>query len=116
MAICRTLSAVLVSFAVTGHLNAQSPTGTTESPILFNILAAQDSALFDAFNSCDTAKFGSFFTEDVEFYHDKSGLTISRRTQVENLARRCQQQAAGAIPRLRRELVAGSMEVYPLVG
>ncbi len=26
-------------------------------------------------NHCDLQKFGSFFSEDLEFYHDQGGLT-----------------------------------------
>ena len=81
---------------------------------LSTLLAARDSALFDAFNSCDSVKFASFFTDDVEFYHDKGGLTTSRQALVSAMAKRCREQSDGAIPKLRRQLVNGSLEAYPL--
>jgi hypothetical protein len=34
-------------------------------------IASLDAALFDSYNRCDLEKFASFFTDDVEFYHDQ---------------------------------------------
>src|SRR5688572_14164894 len=35
-----------------------------------------DSLFWNSYNNCDTSKMGSFFTEDVEFYHDLGGPTL----------------------------------------
>ncbi|MEP6949265.1 MAG: hypothetical protein ABI863_08330 [Ginsengibacter sp.] len=35
-----------------------------------------DSAFWKTYNSCDTAGNKAFFTDDVEFYHDKGGITL----------------------------------------
>jgi ketosteroid isomerase-like protein len=107
-----TLSAFLV---LSARAHAQSG-DETRSRELSAQLAAADSSLFAAFNACDTARFASFFTDDVEFYHDKNGLSTSRQALVSTIARRCREQSAGTIPTLRRELVKGSLEVYPLNG
>ncbi len=37
-------------------------------------IAALDSAMFCAFNAHDADRLGTWFTPDLEFYHDKSGL------------------------------------------
>jgi len=39
-------------------------------------VTARDTAFWQAYNACDTAAMRTFFTEDVEFYHDRGGATI----------------------------------------
>jgi hypothetical protein len=82
-------------------------------PELQKTIQAQDSALFEAFNTCDMARFATFFSDDLEFYHDRGGLTKSRAAQVAEETHRCDQQAKGEIHAVRRELVPGSLHVYP---
>lgn len=50
----------------------------------------------------------SFFTEDLEFYHDAGGLT-NYDQNVKFIMRRC-----GGETKVRRELVRGSLEVFPI--
>ena len=69
-----------------------------------------DSILFDAFNKRDTNLFKEFFTKDLEFYHDKGGLTGFDHTI--NFMR----TTAQANSDLRRDLVEGSDEVYSVPG
>lgn len=67
-----------------------------------------DSIFFKAFNNCDTATTNGMFTKDLEFYHDRGGLT----RYDENLASiryRCSQDY-----KVRRELVPGTSEVFPI--
>jgi ketosteroid isomerase-like protein len=49
-----------------------------------SVLAA-DTAFWDGFNHCDPAVMGRYFTEDVEFFHDQTGLTKSRAAVVRSL-------------------------------
>jgi hypothetical protein len=42
-----------------------------------------DAGYWRAFNACDAAAMGSYLAEDLEFYHDKSGLTRSRAGMVD---------------------------------
>lgn len=37
-----------------------------------------DKQLFDAYNTCDLDKLKSMVAEDLEFYHDKTGLAVGR--------------------------------------
>ncbi|MBI4909337.1 MAG: nuclear transport factor 2 family protein [Acidobacteria bacterium] len=85
-------------------LQAQ-PTGDE----LFRTLAALDAALFDSFNKCDLEKNRTFFADDLEFYHDQSGLTVGADKVVQQL----KQNICGKV---RRELVAGSLEAHALKG
>lgn len=69
-------------------------------------IAALDTKVFDAFNTCDMKAFGDYFAEDVEFYHDKGGVQHSREVVVETTRK-------NICHKVRRELV-GSLEVYPI--
>jgi hypothetical protein len=42
-----------------------------------------DAGYWRAFNACDAAAMGSYLADDLEFYHDKSGLTRSRAGMVD---------------------------------
>lgn len=46
-----------------------------------------DSAFWRAFNACDAAAMAPFFAEDVEFYHDITGLTRTRAGVVDSLVK-----------------------------
>ena len=78
---------------------------------LFERVAALDAAMFDAYNRCDIDKVGTFFTEDLEFYHEKGGLTLTRDATLATMKKNL---CPGGGYHLRRELVQGSMEVRPI--
>ena len=73
-------------------------------------IAALDSAMFAAFNAHDADRLGTFFTPDLEFYHDKSGFAGFDTT----LANFRGLFARNADTGLRRELAPGTLEVYLL--
>jgi ketosteroid isomerase-like protein len=95
-----------------GAMDTQS-TNAQATQVLRDKIANLDRALFDAFNTCNVEKFNAFIAEDIEFYHDQHGLTVGRDTFVKSNKRRCEDLAQG-FQRARRELVDGSLEVYPL--
>ncbi|MGO4879494.1 MAG: nuclear transport factor 2 family protein [Bryobacteraceae bacterium] len=74
---------------------------------LFKTIQSLDTQLFDAYNRCDLEKFGSLLAEDIEFYHDKTGLSRSRQTIVEAVKN-------NICGKVTRELVPGTLEVYPI--
>jgi len=86
--------------------DAQSKTTPEE---LFRTIEALDGALFNSYNRCDLVKFGTFFIDDVEFYHDQGGVTLGRQKLTESV----KENICGKV---RRELVPGSLEVYPMRG
>ena len=73
-------------------------------------ITALDTKLFDAYNHCDLVKLGSMVADDLEFYHDKDGLSNYAQTR-ESLAK-----LFAGTPDIRRELVKGSLAVYPIKG
>lgn len=80
---------------------------------LTEIISALDTEVFDAFNHCDDPKqllkHTNFFAKDVEFYHDNGGVTWNRKAMIGNTKR----YVCG---NYRRELIAGSMKVFPIKG
>lgn len=111
----RKLSAWLMVFFVSGSLaiaRGQAVQGfdTMKSQEeLTRAVTELDRQLFDSYNNCDLAKFDSFFVDDVEFYHDKTGLTIGRKALTQSI----KENICG---KTTRELVAGSLEIYPIHG
>ena len=83
---------------------------------LYDAIAAKDHTLFAAvFDTCDTKTLATLVTDDFEFYHDKGGLTARSGAQfVKDIEGMCARQKTGEDYRARRELVPGTMKVYPL--
>lgn len=80
---------------------------------LFEKIAALDTEVFAAFNTCalpgQLQKHAGYFSEAVEFYHDTGGVTWNRAEMVANTER----YVCG---NFRRELIPGSLRVYPIKG
>jgi len=74
---------------------------------LFDTIAAQDKRLFDAYNSCDLKTLGHMVSEDLEFYHDQTGLARGRAAFIDAIK-------TNICGKTHRKLVPGSLEVYPL--
>ena len=91
-------------------INAQNGSDSLSTRKLYEEIGRMDSVLFNAFNTRDVAMFASLFTKDLEFYHDKGGLTGYDYTM--NFMKDVVKNNNG----LRRDLVKGSMEVYPIPG
>ena len=75
---------------------------------LYFAIAHMDSVLFNAFNSRDVEKLKTLFTEDLEFYHDLGGLT----NYTQNME--AFKKTAEKNNDLKRELIPGTLEVYPV--
>ncbi|MBK9273581.1 MAG: nuclear transport factor 2 family protein [Flavobacteriales bacterium] len=98
---------VACTYSTDAALAPPEPVPTRE---LAQTIAALDSALFAAFNAHDAARLGTWFTPDLEFYHDKTGLAGYDSTMANFRGLFARNADTG----LRRELVPGSLEVYPL--
>ncbi|MCA6361964.1 MAG: nuclear transport factor 2 family protein [Bacteroidetes bacterium] len=80
------------------------------SSALFDEIYTQDSLMFAAFNAHDSAGLMAFFSDSLEFYHDKGGLADFAGTASGFQLLFERNKDTG----LRRKLVAGTMEVYPV--
>ncbi len=110
----RQLSHSVIKYAAVGivvMLTAFS-VSHAEDQQLFETLANLDQRLFGYFNTCQLEKQKALLAEDIEFYHDKGGLTVSRLELLKSSYERC----ANTATKLRRELIKGSLEVYPVKG
>ena len=102
------LKYLVLSLLLTGMVNLINAQSAKDS--LYREIAHMDSVVFHAFNTRDIEKFKSLFTEDLEFYHDKGGLTNYEHTI------NFMKETAKNNNELRRDLVKGSLEVYPIPG
>lgn len=102
---------ILAMLISTSFANAQTNGQPSDREELSKVILYQDSIFWVAYNVCDVEKMMTFFSDDIEFYHDKGGLTTSLpsfRTAVEN-------GLCGKPDwRLRREAIQGSLKVFPL--
>lgn len=78
---------------------------------LYKSIQKNDSLLFNiGFNTCDISQFENLVSDDFEFYHDKSGITNSKKAFLESIKNGlCQSEY-----KPQRELLQGTMEVFPL--
>lgn len=100
------LPAAIAAFAL--RLSAQASVAVSHDQSLKVEIARMDSLLFAAFNARDLAKLGTFFAPDLEFYQDNEGLENYSQT-MKDFGEMFHQPT-----RIRRMLVPGSLEVYPI--
>ena len=93
----------------TAPLFSQENKGTAQGDkaALYQIVLSLDQQLFDAANRCDYAKLTEMVDENLEFYHDKAGLMVGRKTFLESIKN-------NTCGKMIRELAPDSMEVYPI--
>ena len=99
---------IICAFFFCGIMNGQVDVNSE----LYKTLKTNDSLLFNVgFNTCNLSAFEKLLAEDLEFYHDKGGITESKKAFVESFKNGiCKSPNFKS----RRELVGGSLEVYPL--
>ena len=85
--------------------NSEAPSASQQ---LYNEIERMDGVLFDAFNAQNLNKLKTLFTDDLEFYQDNEGLALYQQTMKDFKSMFEQKN------KVRRELVKGSMEVYPI--
>jgi hypothetical protein len=101
-----TLALLLTGYPFVGALNAQS-----EEDRLVHTIFNVDSLFWQAYNHCDVDSMRNFFTDDIEFYHDKGGLTVGNKDLTASLSKNlCGNESF----RLRRVAVPGTVKVFPL--
>lgn len=80
-----------------------------DSQTLYDTIVKWDSIYFTAYNTCDMEKQRSIFSDSLEFYHDKGGLSTSKSQVMEGIEK-------NVCGKVTRELVPGTIEVYPIKG
>jgi hypothetical protein len=79
------------------------------SDVLFETIKSLDAKLFTAVNNCDLAVLGSMVSDDLEFYHDQTGLSVGKAPFLAAI----KQNICGKV---QRTLIENTLEVYPLKG
>jgi len=83
-----------------------------EDSDLFQILKEKDSLMFDVgFNTCDLKQIAELLPDKFEFYHDKGGITTSKKEFLETLRKNVCSTGETSVQRILEE---GSLEVFPL--
>lgn len=101
---------MLLSCATSQHNQYQlTKNYKPDNPKLYQEIVHADSLFFGAYNTCDKNldTYAAFFSDDIEFYHDKGGLMTSKS----ELIAATKKNVCGKVT---RELVPGSIEVYPI--
>jgi Domain of unknown function (DUF4440) len=104
---CLFFSFMIFAACTPGEQRADVP-ATSPKDSLYYEIAHMDSVLFNAFNARDTLLLKTLFTTDLEFYHDNGGLTNYQQNMQSF------KELASRNNGLNRQLVTGTMEVYPV--
>lgn len=70
-----------------------------------------DSIFWVAYDACDVDKMSAYFTDDLEFYHDKNGMTTPKAKLAESMRTGL---CGNPNWHLRREAIEGTVEIYPM--
>ena len=83
----------------------------SDNPALYDTIMKHDSIFFYAYNQCDSLleAYATYYADDLEFYHDQGGFSNSKKDVVEATRK-------NICGKVRRDLVPGSVEVYPIAG
>jgi ketosteroid isomerase-like protein len=100
--------------ALPASASAQPPASATvqlpEGVQLTDLVAGLDRMMFDAYNAHDLDKLMALFATDLEFFHDKGGLLGFEQVKAGFT------NVFANNKDIRRDLVPGSLEVYPIAG
>jgi hypothetical protein len=80
-----------------------------DDPKLYETIVHLDSLFFNSYNTCDKnlETHAAFYADSLEFYHDKGGLMTSKKDVINGIKN-------NVCGKVTRELVKGSIEVYPI--
>jgi Domain of unknown function (DUF4440) len=97
---------MLVALAFGGSRQSIADELNPDSP-LYRQVKALDTKVFEAYNSCDLATLSDMVDENLEFYHDKTGLSLGKAGFIIAIKN-------NICHKVRRELVSATLEVFPL--
>jgi hypothetical protein len=108
MQLKRSLYPLILSLFIVPSLTGAAQATEQHDP-LFNTIQSLDAKLFDAYNHCDLATLGAMVSDDLEFYHDQTGLSVGKTPFLAAI----KQNICGKV---ERTLLVDTLEVYPLKG
>ncbi|NIG53406.1 nuclear transport factor 2 family protein [Chitinophaga sp. Cy-1792] len=103
---------LMVLMLLTSFINITPSSAQQITPRITGVILQLDSAFWKSYNSCDIVKFQGFFSDDVEFYHDKGGPLFGLPALVNSVKENLCKDRNNF--QLRREAIPETMKVYPL--
>ncbi|MET0556617.1 MAG: nuclear transport factor 2 family protein [Vicinamibacteria bacterium] len=94
---------LLSSVAIAGAADAPDPATAA--------VQERERAFWKSYNDCAVADMPALIAADVEFYHDRGGITRGRDALVESVRKNL---CSNPDFRIRREEVPGTVRVFPL--
>ena len=104
----RSLYLILLVLLALSSMTADAQSVAQPDP-LFMTIQSLDTKLFDAYNHCDLTTLGAMVSDDLEFYHDQTGLSVGKAPFLAAI----KQNICGKV---ERTLLPDTLEVYPLKG
>lgn len=105
-------SILLIIAFVLAPLASYGQASPSSSERVKEMVKEKDSQFWKAYNKCDVNSMVSYLTSDLEFYHDKSGLTKG----LETFKKSIETGLCANGPQLKRVVKEGSVEIFPLNG
>jgi hypothetical protein len=81
--------------------------GLNPNSAIYQQVKALDAKIFEAYNSCDLATLADMVDDNLEFYHDRTGLSVGKASFINAIKN-------NICHKVRRELVTSSLEVFAL--
>ncbi|CAM1372748.1 nuclear transport factor 2 family protein [Tenacibaculum xiamenense] len=100
------LYALLVSWFTNGQVH-EIPQFQPKNQQLFEEISKMDATFFDAYNNCDMETQAKILSDDIEFFHDNTGLSTSKKDILNAIKN-------NICNKVTRTLIKGSIEVYPI--
>jgi hypothetical protein len=104
MRLRRSLTLIALLFAANAAVYGD---GLRADAPLYCTIKELDQKLFAAYNTCDLATLSDLVDENLEFYHDRSGLAAGRASFLKSIEN-------NICHKVKREIVGSSLQVYPL--
>ena len=98
----------MIAATISAIGQSPAPSQLSESHELFETIVRMDAQLFDAFNAHNLDAMMAMFADDLEFYQDNDGVSNYQQSKNDFT------KMLASVPDIRRELVKGSLEVYPI--
>jgi hypothetical protein len=104
----RSLHLFLLVLLVLSSMTADAQSVAQPDP-LFMTIQSLDTKLFNAYNHCHLTTLSAMVSDDLEFYHDQTGLSVGKAPFLAAI----KQNICGKV---QRALLPDTLEVYPLKG
>jgi hypothetical protein len=100
------IALMLIALAFGGGSQAIAD-GLNPDSAIYQQVKALDDRIFQAYNTCDLATLADMVDDNLEFYHDKSGLSVGKSNFIAAIKN-------NICHKVKRGLVASTLEVFPL--